>query len=174
MKTARLINLRFSPFAVAAIAVTTSCGGSQAPAAAPDESAASTGEAQGAASVAPAEGGLPDVWSSDMTDEQKGQFMKERVAPAMAQVFQGADPEHYGNFGCKTCHGPEYKAPKEFLPPLTMKDGQLTAFAEKPEVAKFMSEQVVPAMAKALGLQPYDPATQQGFGCGGCHTMKSE
>jgi hypothetical protein len=26
-------------------------------------------------------------------------------------------------------------------------------------------------MADLLGEQPYDPATQQGFGCLGCHTM---
>jgi hypothetical protein len=72
---------------------------------------------------------------------------------------------------CKTCHGPAYKEPKEFLPHLTMKDGKITAFAEKPEVSKFMAEKVVPEMAAAMGQPPYDPATHKGFGCGGCHTI---
>ena len=53
-----------------------------------------------------------------------------------------------------------------------MKDGKITAFAEKSEVANFMATKVVPAMAAAMGEKPYDPATHQGFGCAGCHTVE--
>jgi len=87
----------------------------------------------------------------------------------MAKVFQTQDAKRYAEFGCKTCHGPKYQAPKDFLPKLTMKGGK---FAGKPEVLKFMGEKVVPEMAAAMGEKPYDPATKEGFGCGGCHTIE--
>jgi hypothetical protein len=61
--------------------------------------------------------------------------------------------------------------PKDFLPKLTFKDGKLTAFADKPEISKFMAEQVTPHMAAALGLPPFDMKTHTGFGCNGCHTV---
>ena len=41
----------------------------------------------------------------------------------------------------------------------------------KPDMVKFMSEKVSPAMAEIFGKKPYDPATNEGFGCGGCHKM---
>jgi hypothetical protein len=87
-------------------------------------------------------------------------------------VFKGFNAKRYDNFSCKTCHGPKFVNPPEFLPKLTFKDGKLTAFAEKPELAKFMAEQVVPHMATALGLAPYDMKTNTGFGCHGCHEVK--
>jgi cytochrome c551/c552 len=100
-----------------------------------------------------------------MTKDEQVAFMKARVMPRMSKVFTKTETT------CKTCHGPAYKEPKEFLPHLTMKDGKITAFAEKPEVSKFMAEKVVPEMAAAMGQPPYDPATHKGFGCGGCHTI---
>jgi hypothetical protein len=103
--------------------------------------------------------------------DQKVTFMSARVVPNMSKVFKTANADRYAQFGCKTCHGPEFKDPKEALPKLSMKDGKMTAFTEKPEVAKFMAEKVVPEMASAMGMKPYDPATHEGFGCGGCHTV---
>lgn len=98
-------------------------------------------------------------------------FMSTRVMPPMTKVFQEYDGKRYAEVNCKTCHGPQYKEPKEYLPRLTMKEGKLTAFAEKPAVSKFMAEKVVPAMAAAMGQPPYDPAKHKGFGCGGCHAV---
>jgi cytochrome c551/c552 len=99
--------------------------------------------------------------------------MKAHVVPKMGPIFQAANAERYKEFGCKTCHGPEFKDhPPEFLPPLAMKDGQLAAFSEKPDIAKFMAEKVVPEMAAIMGMQPYNPETKQGFGCGACHQIK--
>ncbi|MFW6053864.1 MAG: hypothetical protein ACOC9J_03540 [Persicimonas sp.] len=43
--------------------------------------------------------------------------------------------------------------------------------AEQPEMMEFMKTEVVPEMATMLGQEPYDPETQTGFGCGGCHQM---
>jgi hypothetical protein len=136
------------------------CGGSSPGPAAPTAGGAAP------ASAAPA------AWSDDMPMDQKGAFMKAKVAPDMAKVFQGMNASRYADFGCKTCHGPEGKDPPDFLPKLAMKDGKMTAFAEKPEIAKFMAEKVVPQMASILGKPAYDPATKSGFGCGGCHTIE--
>jgi len=92
----------------------------------------------------------------------------------MRPVFQAENAARYADFGCKTCHGPQLKAPQAYLPKLAMKDGKLTAFAEKPEIAKFMAERVAPTMAAAMGLPPFDMQTGQGFGCAGCHSVESK
>lgn len=107
-----------------------------------------------------------------MTKDQQVAFMKKNVVPEMAPVFKGYDAKRYSEFGCKTCHGPKFKEPKEYLPKLTFKDGKLVSPSDEPELAKFMSEQVVPHMAAAMGLKPYDMTTHTGFGCGGCHTVQ--
>jgi hypothetical protein len=153
------------------------CGGaSSAPPAAPT-TAGSAAPADGSSAAAPAPAAstsaveAPSAWSTTMPKEAQIAFMKKNVAPRMAKVFQGADAKRYAEFGCKTCHGPDFKTPKDFLPHLSMKDGKMSAFADKPEVAKFMAEHVVPEMASALGEQPYNPQTKQGFGCHGCHEI---
>jgi hypothetical protein len=155
-----------------ALMATLGCGGSaQEPSSAaevqqPAEGATPGASTPAAASAAPA---IPDKWHADMTAEQKGEFMKQKIVPAMEPLFKGFYPSE--TFGCATCHGPDFKLPKDFLPHLTFKDNNLTAFTEDAEVAKFMAEKVTPTMASALGMAPYDPATQQGFGCGGCHAI---
>jgi hypothetical protein len=113
-----------------------------------------------------------DMWKEGMTKEQEAAFMKKNVVPEMEPVFKGYNAKRYENFSCKTCHGPKFLKPPEFLPKLTFKDGKLTAFTEKPEMAKFMAEQVAPHMATAMGLPPYDMKTNTGFGCKGCHEVK--
>lgn len=126
--------------------------------------------------AAPAEPAAPahDVWNDSFSKDQAVAFMKKNVVPEMEPVFKGFNAKRYGDFSCKTCHGPKYQNPKEYLPKLTMKDGKITAFASKPEVSKFMAEQVVPHMATAMGMKPFDMATHTGFGCGGCHTVVSK
>jgi hypothetical protein len=142
------------------------CGGSQPPAGTPSE--------PGAAPAAEAPGGSGEdlVWSDTMSDKQKAEFMKQKVVPAMAKTFQEFDPKKYERFDCKTCHGPAFKPkPVDFLPELHVKDGKLVEAADHPDMAKFMGEKVSPQMAEIFGKKPYDPATGQGFGCGGCHKM---
>jgi cytochrome c553 len=115
--------------------------------------------------------GSPRTWAETTSKDQKVAFMKTHVVPAMAEVFaQG--PEGDEPVTCKTCHGPNYQEPKDFLPKLQFEGGKFTAEATMPEVVSFMKSRVVPAMAAALGEQPYDPATHQGFGCSGCHTVE--
>jgi hypothetical protein len=116
-----------------------------------------------------------DVWKDGMSKDEQVAFMKKNVVPEMEPVFKGADATRYANFGCKTCHGPKFKDPKEFLPKLTFsKEGKMLApTGEKAmKVAEFMGKEVVPHMATALGLAPYDMATGKGFGCHGCHEVK--
>jgi hypothetical protein len=152
-------------------AVLAACGGSQPAPATPGEGAAPAGETP--AAEAPAEGAGADmVWKDDMPTKDKGAFMKAKVVPAMSKVFQGHDAAKYAKFGCKTCHGPDMKPkPTEALPELHMKDGKLVEADKMPEMVKFMHEEVVPKMAEVFGKPPYDPKTNSGFGCGGCHKM---
>jgi hypothetical protein len=98
--------------------------------------------------------------------------MKAVVTPTMAKLFQAADGKRYADFGCKTCHGNKKQDPHVVIAPLTLSgDGFKKLATAKPEVVKFMAEQVTPAMVKAMGAQAYDPVTHKGFGCGGCHKV---
>jgi hypothetical protein len=121
------------------------------------------------ASASAAPPAVPATWKDATTKDQQMAFMKANIAPALGKVFQERDAKKYASFGCITCHGPKYQAPKDFLPKLTMKGGK---FAGKPDMLKFMGEKVVPAMATAMGEKPFDPATKTGFGCAGCHTVE--
>lgn len=157
------------------LAIFAACGGgtpaANTPAPEPSTSASAVESAAPVAS-APAPVVAPAApWSDGWSMDQKVAFMKANVMPKMGPIFQAADAKKYGDFTCKTCHGPDNKEPKAFLPHLTLKGGKLTCFAEKPEVSKFMMEKIAPAMADALGEPHYDPKTQKGFGCGGCHTI---
>lgn len=149
---------------LAALTLASACGGESPPPASPPPG--------GSSSASPA--ALPSAWQAGMTKDQQMAFMKERVVPPLAKVFQAHDAKEFASFGCVTCHGPKYQEPKDFLPRLTMKDGKITSFAEKPAVSQFMAEKVVPAMAAAMGLPPYDPATHKGFGCAGCHAIDAK
>jgi hypothetical protein len=153
-----------------AIGAAAGCGGGTPEPAAPIQAAPSASASAAASAAAPVIN-VPTAWSKDMTKEQQVAFMKKNVVGRMGKVFQAHDGSKYAEFSCKTCHGPDYKDPKEFLPKLTFKDGKITAFADKPEMAKFMASNVTPEMAQAMGMKPFDPQTHQGFGCGGCHTV---
>lgn len=134
--------------------------------------ATTTPPPDGGTTTPPADTAKPAKFS-EMTHEQKEDHMKEVVNPELAAVFKGFDGEKYKGFGCATCHVNHVHHPKDGLPKLALSNGGFEKLtAEKPEVMKFMGEQVVPAMAKAMGEQPYDPATQTGYGCAGCHTVE--
>lgn len=152
------------------------CGGAQSEPASPQPAPTGTVTPDGTAAPPPADApqAAPEKWSDDLTKEQKAAFMKAKVVPTMSKVFQDFDDKEFAGFGCKTCHGPDWKSPKDYLPKLHMKDGQIEEFKDEPEEAKFMAEKVVPAMAGVFGMQPFDPATKQGFGCMGCHTVEMQ
>lgn len=108
-----------------------------------------------------------------MSHDQQLNLMKTVVRPNMGKVFQDFDGKKFGDFGCATCHGEHKEDPHKALPKLKLSDGGFEKLStEKPVMMKFMAEKVVPAMAAAMGEKPFDPATHQGFGCGGCHAVQ--
>jgi len=121
-----------------------------------------------------ADAGLPPpapAWK-DMDKAQRAEFMKNHVVPTMGPLFKEFDPKHFPEMTCVTCHGPGAKEGKFVMPnPKLPKITNFEAVQKKnPKAVKFMSEKVVPEMATLLGEQPFDPQTQQGFGCMRCHT----
>ncbi len=150
---------------------TDSASASTAPSASAAESATATSSATASASASASAVPVPTVWSATMPKEQQMAFMQKNVMPKMGPIFKEHDPKKWADFSCKTCHGPEYKEPKAYLPHLTFKNGGFTQAKDKPEMTKWMMEKVSAPMADAMGLPHYDPKTQQGFGCGGCHTI---
>ena len=155
---------------VLAVVALGACGGSQpAPAAPGGETGAPAAEAP--AGEAPA-GAADMVWKDDLSTKDKAAFMKAKVMPEMGKVFKDHDAAKYENFSCKTCHGKDMKPkPVEALPELHFKDGKITEAEKMPEMFKFMHESVEPKMAAVFGKEPYDPKTNTGFGCNGCHKI---
>ncbi len=160
-----------------ALLATTHCGGGAPEPAAPTSEPVADPPAADPATMPEAEPEAPAVeapaaWADDLSMDQKKAFMQAKVMPKMKALFEGMSAEHYADFSCKTCHGPEWKKPKDFLPTLEMKDGKFTAAKDKPQVVEFMMQKVTPEMAGIFGQPPFDPKTGKGFGCGGCHTVK--
>lgn len=126
--------------------------------------------------AAPAE--KPGPSFHDMDHDARAQFMKDAVMPKMRAAFTGWEPDEFRDMKCAACHGAgakdkTFKMPNPKLPKLPSDPAGWAALAaEEPEAMKFMKEVVVPEMAKLLGEEPYDPATQKGFGCFECHTAK--
>ena len=153
---------------------TAACGASsEPPAAAPTGTGPVDADAGVAAPVAASgvAGALPKTWSDSMTKEQQVAFMSKNVVGSLGKTFKEHDGARYADFSCKTCHGPNRQDPHAFLPHLKLDGENITAFKTDPEIAKFMHEKVVPAMATAMGMPEYDMKTHQGFGCGGCHAL---
>ena len=146
-----------------AAALVAACGGSTAPADAP---AAEPPAEESSAEEAPAEEAETGAVSfDDMTPPQKMKLMKEVVAPGMAKVFHELDAEEFKDFSCATCHGPGAKS-GDFEMPSAALPLNAHEMEEHPDVTKFMKERVVPAMAKMLGEEPYNPETNSGFEIG--------
>jgi hypothetical protein len=104
--------------------------------------------------------------------DMKIKFMREFVVPQMSEEFQAFDPTKYAAFGCKTCHGKDfkdrkYKMPNPNLPKLDF--AKLEAGQQEPKMAEFMKRHISPDMAKILNATPYDDKHPDGFGCLSCH-----
>ena len=49
---------------------------------------------------------LPEGVAFEQLDQdQRVEFMKQKVVPAMKPIFQNHDAKKFADFGCKTCHG---------------------------------------------------------------------
>ena len=118
---------------------------------------------------------------AQMSKQQRGRYMMKVVMPKMRDLFQAHDPKHFEKVTCGTCHGKnpkavEFRMPSPDLPSLpdSPEVFMATVMKEKPEMVKFMGEQVAPTMAQLLGLKHFDPAHPEpgAFSCNGCHTLK--
>ncbi len=188
MKTGHILSMSLG----ATLIVAAACGSSNTPANGPETDASASAAPSTDASSAPsttatavastpaptasavassAPAAVPATWKDATTKEQQAGYMKANVVPHMAPIFKGQDAKRYADFGCVTCHGPDYKTPKDFLPKLTFKGKDFVVAADKQAILKFMHK-VAPEMATAMGDKPFDPATKTGFGCGGCHTIE--
>lgn len=135
-----------------------------------------------AGSAQPGDAGLPPPADTaaaspkfdDLPKDKKVEVMMTKVVPNVGKDFKDFDGKRFEKFGCATCHGPKKNQdPHQVLPKLTLSNGGFEKLQKhKPEMVKFMAEKVTPDMAAALGEKPFDPATKQGFGCGGCHEVK--
>ena len=164
-------------FAIPA-AVAIACGGGTPEPTTPTTPSASAAPTDSAApSASAATSATPPAamtaWKDDAPIPEQAAYMKANVMPVMGKVFADHDAKKYGDTSCKLCHGPNKENPHKFLPKLKLSgDGFQKLNAEKPDVVKFMHEQVEPQMAKAMGQQPYDMKTNTGFGCKGCHAVE--
>jgi hypothetical protein len=175
---------------VAFLVAATACGGEQPPAEAPapapppSEPAAPAPTSTGEAAAPPAEPSAepevqipPDTAFADLSAVQKKAFMQKVVLPHMTEVFQAFDKEHFKEVTCLTCHNKKAKEgdfhmPNPDLPKLNMANKMAEHKKKAPKMLEFMMTKVSPEMATLLKAKPYDPKTQQGFGCMNCHTMQ--
>ena len=172
MRTARSASVLVGALALGLALTSFACGGGApaavAPTSPPDMDA---GVAAPVATSPQTAETLPASWSDSMTKEQKVAYMSKNVVGRMGKTFKDYDAKMYADFSCKTCHGPNRQDPQAYLPHLKLQGDKLTAFAESPQIAKFMHEHVVPEMASAMGEPAYDAKTNTGFGCAGCHSI---
>lgn len=189
------ISFLASSVLVISVAVAAACGGSQPTSEQPVETAAPTSDmpeppptseptSEPAASATTAPTAEPPPVPEkkaykDLTLDEKKKFMATEVMPAMGKTFGEFDAKEFGKFECVTCHGDgakgdkaSFKMPNPKLPKLNPKDNFKKHAAKHQKDLDFMMQKVTPQMAQLLGAQPFDPATGQGFGCGGCHEMK--
>ena len=144
----------------AALATALACGGSTAP--------------RGAASTPSGGPGAPNVPWSQKTAVQKQDWMGLEVLPKMKALFTEYDASYAQNFECSVCHGDDadtvdFAMPNPGLYALSPMNTLEESAEYDAEVTQFMAKTVVPEMAKLLDMEPYDPESQAGFGCFGCH-----
>jgi hypothetical protein len=119
----------------------------------------------------------PGQWDS-LTHDQKLAYMKSTVLPKMGELFHGYDAKRFADPKCVLCHGASakdgtFRMPNPALPKLpATPEGFKKLHDQRPKAVDFMAKQVVPTMAALVGEAPYDPKTQQGFGCFECHTKR--
>lgn len=112
----------------------------------------------------------------DMKKEERVELMKTVVVPKMGALFKEFDEKKYAEVKCTLCHGPgakegKFDMPNPKLPKLDPANGFAKHKKKTAKMLEFMMQKVVKEMAGALGEEPFNPETKQGFGCGGCHVI---
>jgi hypothetical protein len=117
----------------------------------------------------------PKPWGELNLLERK-QHMNAHVLPAMEARFKRFDGVRYANFSCATCHGSDMVARNFAMPNpsllalhATGSPEQQRMVRERPEMTRFMFNQVLPGVQAMLDAPDYDPATRSGFSCYACH-----
>jgi hypothetical protein len=110
---------------------------------------------------------------ADLSREDREKLMKQKVLPTLRAKFKAFDPKEFAKFNCKSCHGPgvedeSYEMPNPRIKKLDFAKADSWS-AEEKKVAKFMHDEVVPAMAEIFGMKPYSKENPDGFGCLACH-----
>jgi len=122
-----------------------------------------------------ADGDKPKVDWAAMKKPERKKYMKTVVLPAAQKMFAAYDAKKYKRVTCQLCHGDgaakgTFTMPNPELPKLpTTMEGFKELSAKKPEMVKFMGEQVKPQMAALLGMAEFTPKNPTGFGCYACH-----
>jgi len=117
-----------------------------------------------------------------MNAADRKQHMQNVVLPEMKKLFSSVDAFKYGDMTCETCHGPKptetnFKMPNPALvklPPPMDRTGFMALHQKKSAMTTFMGNQVKPAMAALLGLEPWTPSNTNGFGCYACHAQEGD
>ena len=117
-------------------------------------------------------------WSA-LSWEERHDTMTFAVLPNMSRLFQRFRGSPAPDMTCRTCHGEDAErvgyAMPHGLPPLDpqrMPDPHARD-AKEAKMAKFMTEEVTPAMADLLGMPRLEPGQKQGFSCFNCHPSRS-
>lgn len=118
--------------------------------------------------------GAPGVPWAQKKRQQREDWMGLEVLPQMKALFIEEDAEGYADFQCQVCHGDDmeivgFEMPSASLFALSPTDPVGAAMEYDEEVTDFMVAKVVPKMAALLSTEPFDPESQSGFGCFGCH-----
>ena len=117
---------------------------------------------------------LPDVPFEQLDHDQRIQFMKQVVVPAMKPLFQSHAPGKYASFGCKTCHGEaadrgEFHMPSDKIPKISFAD--MSKFQQAD--IEWMKTEIKPTMARLLKEPEHSPENPRGFGCLHCHMQQT-
>ncbi len=113
-------------------------------------------------------------WEKMSFDERK-QYMKKVVMPAMYEEFNKFDSTRFTAMNCRTCHGSgvkagDFKMPNSRIAKLTMNFEEMAH--DNPHYMNFMATVVKPKMAALLGKPEYTHESQSGFGCQSCHMFE--
>ena len=118
-----------------------------------------------------------DEWSV-LSWEDRHDTMTFAVLPNMARAFQRFAGSPDPDMTCATCHGADaelahYAMPRGLpsLDPAHLPDRN-SADPKEAKLAKFMFDEVTPAMTDLIGAPRYDRETKQGFSCFNCHPSR--